>query len=877
MKKLWWVASSTLLLVAAVWVGVFTQTASWEDQKFDCDNDGYWYHCSPLQEWDFSCSYGEDSWYCEWILWWQNVIINNCEPHWEWWEWYYCTPNYSCSSNGDDEYICDLDNEWDYYCYGDYCYEEREEWWQYFNLCQIEEDYDEETWTYSYWPSYSCRKWYIMEEKEDWYHFSKDWGWYFSCWYASFWSYGADVLNTMNTYGDYYCYSQWEGQEEYRFCTEQEDWYLCPFFFYPRSTNGGYYLEKDPNWGYVCELDDALEIWDVSVTNLGDYTCYNFWDHNDEYYNCEYEWYNTYFCPQFYSFYKNSSSGEYIFEPDSYWDYICNRNVIRPRWWITVENISMGDYYCYNAFNNEEMRYNNCYQQRDNSELLMATSNNPSSYACPILYSCESESWWFYCEEKETWEYFCKSNSDDGRVEAKWLTTAEVMWDYSCYTLNEEILSNNCQEIQDTPTVNDLRWTPNQYFCPQESIISKTVKVVRDDGDNQDNLRPSSISVKLYADGSIFNEAVQLSSDNNWETIVSVPEYNNGWNLITYTWVVDEIQWYEITQSTNESVTVLSIKHTPTTNIVTYTVTFKDYDGRVIKVVLVREWENAELPANPTRNWYKFIGWDVDLTNVTFDVVATAQYSPESSWYSGWGSRWGWSKPEPSHNSADDDKNVETKSLPNNDVTKKEVEPKDNSTDTQPQDWWSKNGWTTVGEKAEQYTKETTEAYTWAFTEWLTKYNNISDARMWDFLNRSEMAKITTIFATKFRWETPDENKKEFCSKYSDLWKVEEDTKEYIIQSCELWYMWYQANWVDALERFRPYTPVSVAEVSIILSRLMWWNRYAVSENKWYQWHLWAVYEHRLIDNISKPFNDITRKDAFTMLYRLSSSDILRD
>ena len=38
----------------------------------------------------------------------------------------------------------------------------------------------------------------------------------------------------------------------------------------------------------------------------------------------------------------------------------------------------MGDYYCYNAFNNEEMRYNNCYQQRDNSELLMATSNNPS-------------------------------------------------------------------------------------------------------------------------------------------------------------------------------------------------------------------------------------------------------------------------------------------------------------------------------------------------------------------------------------------------------------------------------------------------------------------------------------------------------------------
>jgi hypothetical protein len=96
--------------------------------------------------------------------------------------------------------------------------------------------------------------------------------------------------------------------------------------------------------------------------------------------------------------------------------------------------------------------------------------------------------------------------------------------------------------------------------------------------------------------------------------------------------------------------------------------------------------------------------------------------------------------------------------------------------------------------------------------------------------------------------------------------------QEYIIQSCELGYMWYRANGIDALDRFRPYTPVSIAEVSIILSRIMWQNKYAINENLRYQWHLHAVYEYNLLDNISKPFDYILRKDAYIMLYRISKT-----
>ncbi|MBQ5944978.1 hypothetical protein IJL65_00825 [bacterium] len=55
-----------------------------------------------------------------------------------------------------------------------------------------------------------------------------------------------------------------------------------------------------------------------------------------------------------------------------------------------------------------------------------------------------------------------------------------------------------------------------------------------------------------------------------------------------------------------------------------------------------------------------------------------------------------------------------------------------------------------------------------------------------DFLNRSEMAKISSIFAMQFLDKTPNLDKKEFCSQYSDMWKVEDDMKFFITESCEL-------------------------------------------------------------------------------------------
>ena len=59
----------------------------------------------------------------------------------------------------------------------------------------------------------------------------------------------------------------------------------------------------------------------------------------------------------------------------------------------------------------------------------------------------------------------------------------------------------------------------------------------------------------------------------------------------------------------------------------TYTVTFKDYDGKTLKTQTVNYGSDATAPSDPSREGYTFNGWDKSFSNITGDLTITAQYT----------------------------------------------------------------------------------------------------------------------------------------------------------------------------------------------------------------------------------------------------------
>ncbi|MDR0857658.1 MAG: InlB B-repeat-containing protein [Oscillospiraceae bacterium] len=75
------------------------------------------------------------------------------------------------------------------------------------------------------------------------------------------------------------------------------------------------------------------------------------------------------------------------------------------------------------------------------------------------------------------------------------------------------------------------------------------------------------------------------------------------------------------------------------TKIDTFVVTFKDWNGEILKTEVIEVGESAIAPSAPKRTGYTFSGWDKSFTGVTSNLTITAQYkkdedpaSAPSSW-----------------------------------------------------------------------------------------------------------------------------------------------------------------------------------------------------------------------------------------------------
>ena len=138
-------------------------------------------------------------------------------------------------------------------------------------------------------------------------------------------------------------------------------------------------------------------------------------------------------------------------------------------------------------------------------------------------------------------------------------------------------------------------------------VTEATVRKVWDDANDQDGIRPASLTVKLSN-----GQSVTLNAANNWTaTIGSLPRYKDG-VAIAYTWTEEGLPaGYELTgNGTDGTVTTLTNRHTPET----------------ISLTVRKVWDDAN-----NRDGLRPVSLTVQLSNGT-TVIRTATLNAANNW-----------------------------------------------------------------------------------------------------------------------------------------------------------------------------------------------------------------------------------------------------
>ena len=172
-----------------------------------------------------------------------------------------------------------------------------------------------------------------------------------------------------------------------------------------------------------------------------------------------------------------------------------------------------------------------------------------------------------------------------------------------------------------TSTPSNLKLTAGAFTSSKKGTISWTAPTIPDgatikscvltgkataSSNNVKSIKINDKSITVSTSG--YNFTIDLGTDTSI-TSVTATMTKSGW--FTY------------------NVNFTNMIYTVTYELasVLYTVTFKDWDGTVLKTQTVASGGAASAPNNPTRDGYAFTGWDKDYNHVTSDLVVTAQYA----------------------------------------------------------------------------------------------------------------------------------------------------------------------------------------------------------------------------------------------------------
>ena len=136
-------------------------------------------------------------------------------------------------------------------------------------------------------------------------------------------------------------------------------------------------------------------------------------------------------------------------------------------------------------------------------------------------------------------------------------------------------------KVEQNTTENNIAFTVTNTHTPITTEAS--VKKVWDDNNDQDGVRPTSLTIQLLADGQVVEgKTVTIDANNLEGTITGLPKYNKSTTPIVYSWRETNLTSdYELTDTkVSGTTTTLTNTHTPETTSITATKIWSDNNNQ---------------------------------------------------------------------------------------------------------------------------------------------------------------------------------------------------------------------------------------------------------------------------------------------------------
>ncbi len=184
---------------------------------------------------------------------------------------------------------------------------------------------------------------------------------------------------------------------------------------------------------------------------------------------------------------------------------------------------------------------------------------------------------------------------------------------------------------------------------------------------------------------------------------------------------------------------------------------------------------------------------------------------------------------------------------------------------------WVANTWWTVQEtpvlintEPRDLETEFAEALAWMYANWLTKYDNKEDYRMFDLVSREEASKI--IWQAYVALGYPDTEKNSSCN-FNDSDKFDPTLAPHIANVCKRWlFKWANGNYM-------PLNNLTKAEAMAVLLRMFEWKMSYELQIPWREQYYtkWKLIWLTNIEDINKFDKGLERYEIALMVYRLKA------